>query len=148
MFEAVAYTLRLSEVTRQAFRLPTVCEQERATRGLIGGRVYPWSDALSPLGPPVLASAAPTPVDASKPNPVGLHGMADGVHECCLDGHDPGWYARSPADDPQGPTGGTRRVSHGGSRRHAHAITPCAARSNLPPALHYTGYGFRVVSQE
>jgi formylglycine-generating enzyme required for sulfatase activity len=143
--EAFASAEWLSKLTGRRLRRRAEAERERATRGLVEGRPYPWGDSPSPDGRPVSVMSAPAPVDDAFPNPLGIKGLADGVHEWCLDWYAPEWYAASPADDPVGPTDGTRRVSRGGSWRHHVATTPCATRSSLPPHLHYTDYGLRLV---
>jgi formylglycine-generating enzyme required for sulfatase activity len=68
--------------------------------------------------------------------------MADTVHEWCLDAYVPDYYAISPPIDPCA-TEGERRSARGGSWRHAIVVTPCAARSCLPPSFHYADFGFR-----
>jgi formylglycine-generating enzyme required for sulfatase activity len=143
--DAVAYAAWLSALTGRLLRLPTEAERERATRGLVDGRRYPWGDDSSPDGRPTATLQAPGLVDTSLANPLGIRGLADGVHEWCLDWYAADWYRISPFRDPSGPTDGTRRVSRGGSWRHHTITTPCAARSSLPPHMSYTDYGFRLV---
>jgi formylglycine-generating enzyme required for sulfatase activity len=146
-FEAMAYASWLASLTGRPFTLPTEAERERAARGLLGSRRFPWGDEPAPDGRPVRALEAPTVVDESLPNALGLFGLADGVHEWCLDWYAPEYYAVSPELDPRGPEAGTRRASRGGSWRHQVSTTPCAARSSLPPGLRYTDYGFRLVEK-
>ena len=143
--DATAFAAWLAARTGRAFRLPSEAERERATRGLAAGLRYPWGAAASPDGRAVAALLRPTVVDETIPNALGIHGLADGVHEWCLDWYDTGYYARSPEDAPPGPESGLRRVSRGGSWRHGVITTPSAARSSLPQELRYTDYGFRLV---
>lgn len=145
--DAMAYCHWIASVTGRAFRLPTEAEREHATRGPGSSTRYPWGSHPTPEGPPIHALGAPPPVDEGFPNELGIRGLADGVHEWCLDWYDPTYYARSPVDDPRGPPAGTRRVSRGGSWRHRVTTTPSAARSSLPPHMSYTDYGFRVVEE-
>jgi formylglycine-generating enzyme required for sulfatase activity len=84
-------------------------------------------------------------VTLGEPNDFGLYGIAANVHEWCADWHGAGFYGVSPDHNPSGPAEGQRRVSRGGSWRHAFTISRTAARSKLDPAFRYTDYGFRVV---
>jgi sulfatase modifying factor 1 len=144
-YEASTYARWLSERTGRRYRLPTEAERERATRGLTAGMRYPWGDAPSPDGRCVAVKDRPSTVEESVANSLGIHGLADGVHEWCSDWYNSTWYQFSPTENPAGPAEGTRRVSRGGSWRHQICTTASAARSSLPPELHYTDYGFRLI---
>ncbi len=145
-FDAVEYCEWLSAQLSRAFRLPTEAEWERAARGGLEGKLYPWGDE-PPTSRPDYAERwlhGPEPVGTSPPNGYGLFDMGENVHEWCADWFDAGWYAISPADDPRGPATGKRRASRGGAWRHEVKIARCAARSSIPPHLRYEDYGFRV----
>ena len=77
------------------------------------------------------------------PNGYGLYNMAVGVHEWCSDRYAAGFYAASPDRNPQGPSGGDRRVARGGSWRHAIRYSRCAGRSSLGPEKTFNDFGFR-----
>ena len=143
---AVAYCEWLAATLRLPFRLPTEAEWERAARGGLEGRLYPWGDE-PPESRPSYAERwldGPEPVATSPPNAYGLHDMCENVHEWCADWFDARWYEVSPAEDPRGPASGRRRASRGGAWRHDVKIARCAARSSIPPDRTYTDYGFRV----
>jgi formylglycine-generating enzyme required for sulfatase activity len=145
-WDAKAYCDWLSERHARRFRLPTEAEWERAARGGLEQKLYPWGDA------PMFEREnyqgrwreGPEPVGTSAPNAFGLYDMCENVHEWCADWYDPGYYAASPARNPRGPDNGTRRASRGGSWRHHFKIARCAARSSIPPEFRYADYGFRI----
>jgi len=145
-FEAVRYCEWLSEITARKYRLPTEAEWERAARGGLEGKQFPWGDdpaqSLPDYGKRWIAG--PEPVARYQPNGFGLYDISENVHEWCSDWFQPDYYATSPARDPQGPETGQRRVSRGGSWRHHIKVARCAARSSIPPDFQYADYGFRV----
>jgi formylglycine-generating enzyme required for sulfatase activity len=128
-------------------RLPSEAEWERAARGDVEAAAFPWGDAIPAWIPEDGRGPlpGPWPVTLGEPNPFGLYGIAANIHEWCADWHDRAYYAVSPAANPRGPEAGVRRVSRGGSWRHAITISRCAARSKIAPSLRYTDYGFRTV---
>jgi formylglycine-generating enzyme len=145
-FDAVGYCEWLSRVTQQHYRLPTEAEWERAARGGLEGKAFPWGD-VPPESLPNYASRwknGPERVAQYPPNPFGLYDIGDNVHEWCADWYSPDYYAISPEKNPQGPADGKRRASRGGSWRHYIKVSRCAARSSIPPEFHYADYGFRI----
>jgi formylglycine-generating enzyme required for sulfatase activity len=145
--DAVVYCLWRSSLSAgQNFMLPTEAEWERASRGGLETKLYPsgndipeWipNQAKGPL-------TAPWTVTTGKPNDFGLYGIAANIHEWCSDWHSKG-YSPSTCRNPTGPTQGVRRISRGGSWRHAVTISRNAARSKLDPKFRYTDFGFRLV---
>ncbi len=145
-FEATKYCEWLSSVTGDDYRLPTEAEWERAARGGVEGKLYPWGDA-PPESLPDYATRwknGPEPVAQYAPHGFGLYDIGENVHEWCSDWYQADYYAISPERNPRGPDRGERRASRGGSWRHHIKVTRCAARSSIPPQFQYADYGFRV----
>jgi formylglycine-generating enzyme len=143
-FDAVVYCDWLAGQWNLPVRLPTEAEWEFAARGGLEQYRYPWGDSLPDLQPGRWRDG-PEPVGQGKPNGYGLFDMCQNVHEWCSDWYEPAYYAASPADNPQGPSYGTRRASRGGAWRHHIKFARCAARSSIPPDFRYADYGFRPV---
>lgn len=145
-FDAVAYCAWLGEATGRAYRLPTEAEWERAARGGMEQKTYPWGDA--PLESLANYSSrwrlAPEAVGRAERNAFGLYDIGANVHEWCADWFSVDYYSNSPERNPRGPSEGARRSSRGGSWRHATKVSRCAARSSIPPEFQYADYGFRV----
>jgi len=145
--DAIAYGDWLSERIGKHFRLPTEAEWERAARGGMESKKYPWGDEppweRSYLGYEP-ETGGPQRVGLNEPNRFGLYDMSEGVHEWCSDFYDPRYYHNSPERNPQGSSSGQRRASRGGSWRHRIKFSRCAARSSLDPSFRYADYGFRV----
>lgn len=144
--EATRYCEWLKEMTGQNCRLPTEAEWERAARGGVEGKLFPWGDdpPQSQPGYGTRWQVAPERVACHAPNRFGLYDICENVHEWCSDWYQPDYYAVSPDRNPRGPETGERRSSRGGSWRHHIKVTRCAARSSIPPEFRYADYGFRL----
>lgn len=147
-YDAAAYCEWLTRITGKLYRLPTEAEWEKAARGGLEGKLYPWGDDFPEESKHYergWQTDRPDAVGIHEPNGYGLYNMADNVHEWCLDYYEADYYAYSPERNPRGPSRGTRRSSRGGAWRHQIKISRCAARSSLPPDHCYADYGFRVI---
>jgi formylglycine-generating enzyme required for sulfatase activity len=144
--EAMQYCEWLSPYWGKPCRLPSEAEWERAARGGVEGKLFPWGDEL-PATRPNYASrwkTGPEPVATQAANHYGLFDIGENIHEWCSDWFQAEYYAVSPERNPQGPPSGERKASRGGSWRHHVKISRCAARASIPPGLQYADYGFRV----
>jgi sulfatase modifying factor 1 len=151
-FEARAYCDWLTGREGRRYRLPTEAEWEFAARGGDDARLYPWGDTPPSEWPEHQARwsgdvEAPLPVGLASANSFGIYDIGENVHEWCEDWFNACYYASSPAENPRGPSAGTRRASRGGSWRHQVKASRCAARSSIPPEFQYADYGFRLVRE-
>jgi formylglycine-generating enzyme len=147
-FDAISYCDWLSNASGERYRLPTEAEWEKACRGELIDKEYPWGNE-EPASFEYFQSEwkGPRVAGSWRANDFGLFNMGENVHEWCMDWFSESYYANSPVENPFGPLEGTRRVSRGGSWRHQIKASRCAHRSSLPPAMRYTDYGFRIVRQ-
>ncbi|HEX6504918.1 MAG TPA: SUMF1/EgtB/PvdO family nonheme iron enzyme [Terriglobales bacterium] len=145
-FDAVRYCDWLSSSSGRSYRLPTEAEWERAARGGVEGKLFPWGDdpPQSRAGYGERWRTGPEPVGRSLANTFGIREMCENVHEWCSDWFQADYYAISPERNPRGAEAGTRKASRGGSWRHHIKISRCAARSSIPPEFQYADYGFRL----
>lgn len=146
-YDAAAYCDWLTRLTGRHCRLPTEAEREFAALGGLVAVDWPWesdADARHPLEDAIACADRPHEPDPACANGYGLRCMAENVHEWCSDWYDATYYARAPAHDPAGPARGTRKVSRGGSWRHAVKFTRVTARASLAPDRRYNDFGFRV----
>jgi formylglycine-generating enzyme len=145
-FDAVAFCDWLSREAQRRYRLPTEAEWERAARGGVEGKLYPWGDEPPESLPnySLRWKNGPEAVGQDAPNAYGIFDIGANVHEWCSDWYSADYYATAPDRNPQGPAEGKRRASRGGSWRHYTKVSRCAARSSIPPEFQYADYGFRV----
>ena len=145
-FEVEKYCEWLGGISGGKYRLPSEAEWERAARGGVDGKLFPWGDD-PPESLPNYGErwkTGPEPVGCSAANGYELYDICQNVHEWCSDWYQGNYYATSVERNPRGPEHGERRASRGGSWRHHIKVTRCAARSSIPPAFQYADYGFRV----
>jgi len=147
-YEALAYCRWLSEVTGQAFGLPSEAEWEKAARGEHGPK-WPWGDKFDPRKANTSESGLEhtTAVGHYSPDgdsPYGLGDMAGNVWEWCST-----FYRGYPywaGDGREDLEAEARRMLRGGSWKADQGGARCASRTWNHPDFRFDDVGFRVAA--
>jgi len=141
-----AYCRWLSQASGKPFRLPNADEWEKAARGGLVGKRFPWGDE-DPKGrccfgqPP---ESAPVPVGSFPPNGYGLYDMVGNAWEWLAELYKE-VAADPPVNTPTGHSPEVNRVLVGGSFMTEDArFLWVAYRHEDPPDLRHRCLGFRV----
>lgn len=131
-------------------RLPTEAQWERAARGGLEGRRYPWGDENPTCGMDDLSGAnyracgeERLPVGSYPPNGFGLYDMAGNVWEWTADWFAADAYQDALAENPSGPLDGAYRVLRGGSYQMDAKLLRVAWRGKVTPDNRDDEGGFR-----
>ena len=151
--DAVQFCRQLSELPAEkaagnVYRLPTEAQWEYACRAGTT-TTFSFGDDNSVLGDYAWftnnSSRNTHPVGSKKPNAWGLYDMHGNVWEWCSDWYGKDYYESSPTSDPTGPSGGSLRVSRGGSWDNTADYCRAAYRARSSPSFRANANGFRVV---
>jgi formylglycine-generating enzyme required for sulfatase activity len=132
------------------YRLPTEAEWEKAARGGLVGKTYPWADATLDATRANYNAGGAVGVGLYAPNDYLLYDMAGNVFQWTWDwGSDTTDYSAAGGNnDPHGPAAGTLKVRRGGSYSYGGRYLRVFERMFRPTTYSAPYFGFRAASSQ
>jgi len=145
------YLSKLNSRSGKHYRLPTEAEWEYAARSGGKDETYAGGNDVDAVAwyrgnsGGFLSSRQTHPVGKKQPNGLGLYDMSGNVWEWTGDWYADDYYAKSPRNNPQGPSKGANRVNRGGSWGNGATYVRPANRIRFRPGNRNYYLGFRLV---
>lgn len=137
-YDAAEYCAWLSAQTGRPFRLPSEARWERAVRGDLSQKDYPWGDQAP-------ASSGDDFSAGTALNAFGISAVGYNIWEWTADWYAADYYSRSPDFDPKGPEQGEFKVLRGGGYRGDPSSATTFTRGSARPDTRSEHITFRVI---